>query len=219
MRLLREFIRLDWERRRLVLLLAAAVYGLIPVAALVLLGSAARRRPASITGLMVSQNAGVLLMGVVCLGALAWGAGTWADERRGSWIYALSLPISRVQLFALRYMAGLVWLAVPLILLGVSAAAVAAAAELPAGVYAYPGAFFRWAALCCWLLYTLMFVLSARVERPWVALVLVVVTVLVASLVVSFGVFPTLSRMVEALVFGSASPLKPVIDGHPLFGF
>lgn len=219
MRLLREFVRLDWERRRLVLLLAAAVYGLIPVAALVLLGSAARRRPDSITGLMVSQNAGVLLMGVVCLGALAWGAGTWADERRGSWIYALSLPISRVQLFALRYLAGLVWLAVPLLLLGLSAAAVAAAAELPTGVYAYPGAFFRWAALSCWLLYTLMFVLSARAERPWVVLVLVVVAVIVCSLVISFGVFPTASRLMEGLIFGSASPLKPVIDGHPLFGF
>ncbi|HYR09087.1 MAG TPA: hypothetical protein VEQ60_14995, partial [Longimicrobium sp.] len=167
--LLREFVRVEWERRRLVLLLTSAVFALIPVMALALMG---RRRGDSVTGLLVSQNAGVLLMGVVCLGAMAWGAGTWADERRGSWIYALSLPLPRVHLFALRYVSGLVWLAVPLALLGLSAAAVARLAELPAGVYAYPGAFFRWAALTGWFLYTFMFVPSARIQRPWASLLM-----------------------------------------------
>jgi hypothetical protein len=214
--LLREFVRVEWERRRLVLLLTSAVFALIPVMALALLG---RRRGDSVTGLLVSQNAGVLLMGVVCLGALAWGAGTWADERRGSWIYALSLPLPRVHLFALRYVSGLVWLAVPLALLGLSAAAVARVAELPAGVYAYPGAFFRWAALTGWFLYTLMFVLSARFERPWASLLLAWLAGMVLVILVNFGVFPVLSGIVEAMVYGSASPLQLFVDGLPLFGF
>ncbi|HEX6368809.1 MAG TPA: hypothetical protein VF006_07750 [Longimicrobium sp.] len=216
--LLREFVRVDWERRRGVLLLTSAVFGLIPVVALALLSSG-RRRADGVSGIVLSQNAGVLLMGVVCVGALAWGAGTWADERRGSWIYALSLPLSRVHLFAMRYLAGLLWLAVPLALLGLSAAAVAGAAELPAGVYAYPGAFFRWAALSSWMLYTLMFVVSARFERPWASLLLVVFTVVILAILVNFGVFPVISVMVEALVFGSASPIRPLVDGLPLFGF
>jgi hypothetical protein len=217
--LLREFVRVDWERRRSVLLLTSAVFALLPLVALALLGSSGRQRPASATALMVSQSISVLLVCVVCLGALAWGAGTWMDERRGSWIYALSLPLPRVHLFALRYLAGLVWLAVPLLLLGLSAAAVARAAELPAGVYAYPGAFFRWAAIAGWFLYTLMFVLSARVERPWAALMIVAVVVIAISMLMNFGVFPTITGLLEALVYGSASPLKPVVEVHPLFGF
>lgn len=217
--LLREFIRLDWERRRGVLLLTSVVFALVPLIALLLLGSSGRRRTDTVTGLIVSQNTGVLLMAAICLGAMAWGAGTWADERRGSWIYALSLPLPRVHLFALRYLAGLLWLAVPLLLLGVSAALVASAAELPAGVYAYPGAFFRWAAVSSWVLYTLMFVVSARFERPWVSLQLVVLSVSIGALLVNFGIFPIINSLVEALVYGSASPLRLVMDGYPLFGF
>jgi hypothetical protein len=218
MLLLREFVRVDWERRRGLLLLTSAAFTLMPVVALALLASG-RRRADGISGLQLSQTAGVLLMGAICLGSLAWGAGTWADERRGSWIYGLSLPLSRVQLFGLRYAAGLVWLAVPLILLGMSSALVARVPELPAGVYAYPGAFFRWAALTSWFLYTLMFVLSARFERPWASLLLTGFAMMMGGLLVNFGVFPMLSGIVEAVVLGSASPLRPLIDGTPLFDF
>lgn len=216
--LLREFVRMDWERRRGVLLLTSAVFALVPVIALALLRSS-RVRTESVTGLILAQNASVLLMGGIALGALAWGAGAWADERRGNWIYALSLPLSRVQLFALRYLAGLVWLAVPLALLGASVAAVAGAAELPTGVYAYPGAFFRWSALTSWFLYTLMFVVSARFERPWTSLIIVVVAVLMSTILLNFGIFPLASVLVEAVIFGDASPLRPIVDAQPLFTF
>lgn len=104
-------------------------------------------------------------------------------------------------------------------LLGVSAALVAAAAPLPAGVYAYPGAFFRWAALASWFLYTLMFVLSARFERPWASLLLTVFAGVMVVVLVNFGVFPMLSGLLEAVAFGTASPLRPLIDGLPLFSF
>jgi hypothetical protein len=216
--LLREFVRVEWERRRMVLLLTSAVFVLIPLFALMLLGSG-RRRPASATGLLLSQNASVLLIAVVCLGALSWGAGTWADERRGHWIYTLSLPVSRVQLFAMRYLAGLLWLAVPLVLLGLSATSVAGAAQLPAGVYAYPGAFLRWAALTSWFLYTLMFVLSARFERPGVSLLIAAVAVFALLALLNFGIFPFMSIVVEAILYGRASPLQPVLNAHPLFGY
>lgn len=216
--LLREFVRVDWERRRGILLLTTAAFGLVPVVALALLG-AERRRSDGVSGIALSQNAGALLVVVICLCALAWGAGTWADERRGSWIYALSLPLSRVHLFAMRYLAGLLWLVIPLAVLGVSAAVVAHAAELPPGTYAYPGAFFRWVALTTCFLYTLMFVLSARFERPWAALLMAGFTLLAMLILVNFGLFPMLGGVVEAVVFGSASPFRLMLDGLSLFGF
>lgn len=214
--MLREFVRLDWERRRGPLLLTCVVFVLVPVAALL---SMAGSRGGSASGVMLSQNSGVVLMTALCGGALAWGAGTWADERRGNWVYALSLPLSRAQLFGYRYVAGLLWLLVPLAVLGVTAFVVAGAASLPAGVYAYPGAFFRWAVLACWFLYTLMFVAAARWERPWVALLLFVVALFVVQLPLSFGVFPTLVGGFEALVYGAASPLRVLTDGQTLFAF
>ena len=215
--LLREFVRVDWERRRSVLLLTAAVFALLPVLSWALLGSAGRR-PESVTGVLLSQTTSVLGMFVLCLGALAWGAGAWTDERRGQWIYALSLPLSRVHLFALRYLAGLLWLALPLLLLGITTAAVAGAAELPAGVYAYPGAFFRWAALACGFLYTLMFVVAARFERPWAVLLGAMVVLALLATLVNLGVFPQLNGVVEAVVMGRASPLRPLVEAQPLFG-
>lgn len=217
--LLREFVRVEWERRRAMLLLTTAVFGLVPVISLMVLGAAGRRRSQSATSLLLSQNVGVMLMGAICLAALAWGASAWADERRGSWIYALSLPVSRVQLFALRYLAGLVWLVPPLVLLGVSAAVASSAAVLPAGVYAYPGPFFRWAVLVSWFLYTLMFVVSARFERPWMAVMIAIAALVGVSLLVNFGTFPLITGIVDAIMFGRASPIRLLADGYPLFGF
>jgi hypothetical protein len=94
-----------------------------------------------------------------------------------------------------------------------------ALAVLPPGVYAYPVAFTRAAAVAMWMLYTLMFVLSARFERPWVLVSFAVLGYLVVNLSFAFGVFPTLARAAEAVNFGALSPLRPLRESPTLFGF
>lgn len=215
--MLSEFLRLEWERRRLALLLVAAVCFGVPVAAFANVGWGGARPGELESGLL--GGSGMLLLAALWIAALGWGAGAWRDERRGGWIYALSLPVGRVQLFALRYLAGLAWLALPLAVLGVTASVLAGMAELPPGVYAYPGAFFRWSALTMWTLYTGMFVLAARFERPWVVLLSAVLVYIALNLAMALGTFPALAALLEVINQGDLSPVRLVRDAQLLFGF
>ena len=217
--MLSEFVRLEWERRRLALLLVAAVCFLVPVISFARVGWGGARAEALESGLLEAELSGALLLGALWVAALAWGAGSWRDERRGGWVYSLSLPLGRVHLFALRYLAGLAWLALPLAVLGATALAVSAMAELPPGVYAYPGAFFRGAALSMWMLYTAMFVLAARFERPWGVVLAVFVAYLALDITVLLGTFPTVAAVAELVNEGDLSPLRPLRDAQLLFGF
>lgn len=209
--MIREFLAVEWERRRGLLLLVTLLYAAVPMMYLATLGGAARPGadgaqtvfqvdPLQLTGL-------TLVLGIV-LAALAWGASSWTDERRGGWVYALSLPLPRTHLFALRYLAGLAWLALPLAALAALCFVAAAVATLPTGMYAYPASFSSWAALVTWFLYTLAFVLAARFEHPWRILVVAAALLVVAAMVPGFGVFPGLSRLVEVVAWGGASPLR-----------
>ncbi|MBV9774426.1 MAG: hypothetical protein JO040_10780 [Gemmatimonadetes bacterium] len=209
--MIREFLWVEWERRRGMLLLVTALYAAVPLMYLALLGGVTRPGaggaqlvfqvdPLQLTGL-------TLVLGVV-LSAFAWGAGSWGDERRGGWVYALALPIQRTHLFALRYLAGLAWLALPLLALTALSFVAAAVASVPTGMYAYPGSFSSWAALVSWFLYTLAFVLSARFEHPWRIVAIAAAVLLVAATVPGFGVFPGLSRLVELVAWGGVTPLR-----------
>lgn len=209
--MMREFLRLEWERRRGILLLITALYAAVPLLYMATLGGVAaggvgsaaetfRVDPLQVTAL-------VLVLGIL-VAALAWGTGAWRDERRGGWVYALSLPIPRVHLFALRYLAGLAWLALPLASLVVLSYVAAAIAYVPPGMYTYPGAFSAWVVLVTWFLYTLTFVISARFEHPWIILLTAVGVLLVAYIVPGMGTFPTLSYFVEAVFWGGLSPLR-----------
>lgn len=215
--MIREFLFTEWQRRRLTLLMVSTVYGLVPLIALMSLhgGRAGRAREA----IVQSQSTGTVLLACICLGAAVWGGGSWTDERRASWVYALSLPLGRVQLFALRYLAGLLWLLVPVATLGLLAYFAAHAVDLPAGVYAYPGAFVRWALLISWLLYSLTFVLAVRVERPLLVVLGIAVSIILLQVLLQFGTVGWLSRLTEALLFGDLSPLRPFRDAQLLFAF
>lgn len=217
--MLGEFVRLEWERRRGTLLAYAAVAGLVPVVSFVSVSFSGSRAGDLQAGIFTAQVTGLLLIAALWVAAMLWGSGAWRDERRGEWVYALALPLSRVHLFSLRYLAGLAWLLLPLVVLGASAGAVAGLAALPAGVYAYPAAFTRAAAVATWLLYTAMFVLSARFERPWVIVSFVALAYVVVNLSLVLGTFPVLARLVEAVNYGALSPLRPLREAPTLFDF
>lgn len=216
--MLGEFVRLEWERRRGTLLAYTAVAALVPVVWFVSVGLGGRRGDLQ-SGLFTAEVTGILLVAALWIAAMLWGSGAWRDERRGDWVYALALPLSRVHLFAMRYLAGLVWLLVPVAVLGASATVVAGLAALPAGMYAYPAAFTRAAAVAMWLLYTAMFVLAARFERPWVIVSFAALAYVLFNLSFSLGTFPTLARVAEAVNHGALSPLRPLRESPSLFGF
>jgi hypothetical protein len=205
----------EWGRRRSVILLLTAASLLVPVVAYA--GLAASARDGSGDRVADLRLLGMVL--AVWAVPLVWGGGAWKDEHRGRWVYALALPIGRVRHFALRYLAGLAWLLLPLAAMCLSARALAAFVQLPRGMYAYPGAFALWACMTGWLLYTVMFVLAARFERPWMIAVGTLLCLVLANVTLEMGTFPTGVRAMELLLYGAASPMRALASGQLPFGY
>ena len=166
--MLAELIRAEGERRAVGVLLMLMVFLAIP-----LRYAAAVSAGLSDVELATAESFARMVLLAVVVTAAVWGAQVWAPERKGRWVYALSLPVGRVRLFALRYAAGLAWLALAVAVLAAASYAVAATAHLPRFVYAYPGSFTAWVAAASWLVYTAAFVAAARWENPGRATLLV----------------------------------------------
>ncbi|MFL5381180.1 MAG: hypothetical protein ACJ8GN_01515 [Longimicrobiaceae bacterium] len=183
--MLAELIRAEWDRRAAGVLLMLGVFLAIPLYyAAVLSGGLSDAEFYA-----ARSFAGLGLLAVV-MAAAVWGAQVWAPERKGRWAYALSLPVGRVRLFALRYVAGLAWLALVVAALAAASYTVAATAQLPRFVYAYPGSFTAWVAAASWLAYTAAFVAAARWEHPGRAVLLVLLALFVLPRVTGFATVP-----------------------------
>jgi len=172
--MLAELIRAEWDRRAVGVLLMLGVFLAIP-----LRYAAALSDGLSDDELQAAQRFAWMVLMAVVAAAAVWGAQVWAPERKGRWGYTLSLPVGRVRLFALRYAAGLAWLALVVAALAAASYTVAATAQLPRFVYAYPGSFTAWVAAESWLAYTASFVLAARWEQPGRAALLVLLALFV----------------------------------------
>lgn len=131
-------------------------------------------------------------------------------------MYALSLPIERPRFFVFRYLAGLLWLGVPLLLLALASFAVSSLAGLPRGMHAYPAAFTVWAAVAS-ALHTVMWLLAARFARPWIVLLSAAGVYLALYTLLVLGTFPILSLLAEAVTWGGISPLRLLFDAPYLF--
>jgi len=195
--MLAELIRAEGERRRGGVLLMLGVFLAIPF------GYAAAL-PGGVSDVELDAMGGFARLGLLAVVAAAavWGAQVWAPERKGRWVYALSLPVGRVRLFALRYAAGLAWLALAVAALAAASYAVAATAQLPRFVYAYPGAFTAWVAAASWLAYTAAFVSAARWEQPGRAMLLVLLVLFFLPRLTDFGT-------AQWVWISATSPLSP----------
>ena len=211
--MLMEMIGAEWARRRAQLGVIVALYLSLPLLPVLVLGDGAPGE-AGFAGLVH----GYLALGVLVASA-SWGSGVWAPERKGRWVYYLSLPVERWRLFALRYLAGLFWLALAVAVLAAAAWAAGAAAELPPGLYAYPGPLAAWAALASWLLYTAGFVVAARWSHPGRVLLAPVALLVLALVLATAGVAqPVMGPVMEALLLGPFTPL-PALYSPLLIGY
>ena len=205
--MLRELIRAEWDRRRLLLAVMLGLYLAVPL-----------RYAAALDGGLTEPEVGrasglaQLLVVAIVVAAGAWGSGTWAPERKTGWAYTLSLPVDRVRFFALRYLAGLAWLA-PIIAAAVLlsfAVAAAAADELPRFVYAYPGPFAAWLALASWASYTIGFAAGVRWDQPGRAMTLGMLGLYLLLL--------PIAGLAAPLLEGPLSPLRLILEHVMLLG-
>jgi hypothetical protein len=213
--MLMEMIGAEWARRRAQLGATVAMYVLLPLAsALVFL----RPRGGSME---LASLAHASFRVALLVMAATWGAGVWAPEWKGRWVYFLSLPVDRARLFALRYLAGLVWLALPVGALAATAwwAAAVVGPRLPNGVYAYPGPLSAWAVLATWFVYTAGFVLAARWEHPMRIALVPISAVALFLVLATAGVAPGVAGpALEEMFFGGFTPLA-VFSVPSLIGY
>ena len=98
------------------------------------------------------------------LGAL-FATMTWASDHRGKHVYALTLPISRQRYVLMRYAAGLILLAAPLLALWIGSIVAASTAQIPAGLRSYPHALSLRFALAAILSFSILFAISSGTTR------------------------------------------------------
>jgi hypothetical protein len=215
--MLGEMLRTEVERRRvelafLTLLLVATpgIYAL-QLAAADAASAGARLGSARQTAALL----GIPLMIV----AVRWGMGAWATERRGRWVYTLSLPVGRRRLFALRYLAALAWLTLPLLSVAAVSYAAAATLHLPPGLYAYPGPFAAWTAAFTWILFTAGFVAAGASAHPWrwILVPVVAIVVFVAAGETSWGA--PLNRVALWMFDSPASPVLFFVETPEPIGY
>jgi hypothetical protein len=215
--MLGEMMRTEFERRRVELAFLTLIFAALPgVYALKLAGADA----ASVGARLGSASTVVSLLGwPLTIVAVRWGMGAWATERRGRWVYTLSLPVGRLRLFALRYLAALAWLAVPALALTAVSYAGAAALRLPPGLYAYPGHFVAWNAICAWFLFTAGFVAGYASAHPWRWIVVPVVATILFLIVADSRWGAPLAPVTTWMAEGKTSLLLFFVESPDLVGY
>jgi len=117
--------------------------------------------------------------------ALLIAALAWAADDRGRHVYALSLPLPRWRYALLRFSAGLVLLAAPVVAVWIGGILATATVTIPTGLHAYPTMLAARFALAVFVMYALLFAISAGTVRMagyvLIALGLVVVVEVIAN--------------------------------------
>ncbi|MFI5236074.1 MAG: hypothetical protein ACHQXA_10205, partial [Gemmatimonadales bacterium] len=132
------------------------------------------------TILVEAQFWGLAMPVLAFFAALLLSIITWWPDRRGWWVYALTLPVARERYVALRAAAGGVLLAGLALAFWLAALAAAGRAVLPEGLQTYPNALalrFALALLACHALWTLCSLAGRTVARV-VGIAIVVVVLL-----------------------------------------
>ncbi len=89
----------------------------------------------------------------------------WAADHRAKHIYALSLPVPRWNYVLLRFGAGALLLAIPVIALWIGALVAAAATTLPPSLQAYPTILALRFGLAAYVAYAMFFAVSAGTNK------------------------------------------------------
>jgi len=110
---------------------------------------------------------------------------TWAPDHRGRHVHALSLPVPRWRYVLLRFSAGAVLLAAPILALSAGAVLATWSATIPAGLQGYPVALANRFALAVLVAYAVFFAVSAGTARTAGIILAVIGSVILVQVVAS----------------------------------
>jgi len=160
----RAILYTQWKWSRIPLLFGVLTSFALPILSM--------QRVSSVTGywqtraMLSSVQAWGILYPIVGTGlALLVGALAWAADHRGRHVYALSLPLPRWHYALLRFGAGLVLLAAPVMAVWIGGLLATATVTIPTGLHAYPTMLAARFALAVFVTYALFFAISAGTVR------------------------------------------------------
>ena len=159
--MLTAITKTQWKWTRSVVLLATLIAFAIPLASL------QSARNAYSAGDFVSHmqvwgiGYALLAAGTGLLVALA----AWGPDHRGRHVYALSLPVTRARYALLRYTAGAMFIAPPVVAVLASAMIVSLNSAIPVGLHAYPIALTLRFAFAALVAYSIFFAISSSTPR------------------------------------------------------
>lgn len=157
----RAILSTQWKSSRILVLLSSLVAFSLPLAAL-----RSARAAGTATQFILSMQSwasGYALLAAAVGLFVAMGA--WQSDHLGRHVYALSLPVSRGRYTALRFGAGALFLAPPVVAMLIGALVVAASGTIPEGLHAYPLALAARFALASAVAFSLFFAIAASTPQ------------------------------------------------------
>src|SRR5690242_1446059 len=155
----------QWKWSRLIVVLGSLAGFALPI---VSLQGAARADSSPLQAgelLRAVQSWGVLYPVLAAALGLLVATATWSPDHRGRHVYALALPVPRWRYALLRFGAGVVLLAAPVIAVLAGALLASWSATIPAGLQAYPVALAIRFALAVLVAFAVFFAVSAGTPR------------------------------------------------------
>lgn len=161
----RMILYTQWKWSRFVVALGAVAAFALPVLSVEQFGGDPVSRFDVREMLGSIQAWGVLYPVLAAVLALLVAALAWSPDHRGRHVYALSLPIPRWHYVLLRFGAGVVLLAGPVVALWAGALVASASAVIPPGLHAYPTMLALRFALAVLVAYGVIFAVSSGTAR------------------------------------------------------
>src|SRR5919198_1084639 len=165
MRMFRAVLYAPWKWSRLIVVLGTVAAFAIPLLSLQGAARADRGALQAQELLRAVQSWGSLYPLLAVALGLLMAIAAWAADHRGRHIHALTLPIPRWRYVLLRFVAGAVLLAGPILAVMAGASLAVLFATLPAGLQAYPFALALRFALAVLVAFAVFFAISAGTAR------------------------------------------------------
>ena len=161
--MLKAIVGLEWRSTRAWIVAAAVAVAALPVV------SVGRIWPSSADGLatfLAQLDLWSLFYPLTAaVVGIVMGNVIWRSDRRGGFVYALTLPVARWRYVGLQFVAGLVWLAAISAALWLVALVTVATIDLPSTLRSYPSALAVKFFLASLSVFTAAFALASMPER------------------------------------------------------
>lgn len=179
----RAILMTQWKWSRLIILLATIAGFVLPLASLQS-ASTAFDAATFVTAMQAWATGYALLAAMV---GLLVALSAWQPDHAGRHVYALSLPVSRARYTALRFGAGSVFLAIPIVAVLIGCLVVAGIGAIPAGLHAYPLELTVRFALAAFVAYAIFFAIASSTPQAAGVVIGVIVAVLFTQYLLTVG--------------------------------